>query len=729
MIKFVTAVAASLFFFAAPALAQDINNKFPGYRLEYNEEFSDPTTLDRNFNFENGYCRNHENQYYRRQNAWVENGNLVIMAESGADEWTDRDNGVHMSFYSASVKSNRRFHYGIWETRAKAPIGSGLWPAIWGTGDSRGWPSAGEIDVMEYYGDNIHANVCWGDHWQYPIWESSLHHMSTFSSDFADVYHTWRMEWDHNSIRIYLDDRLLKEVKLSQTVNGDGYNPYRDENNKFDIWLNLAIGGDNGGDFSAISKAFYYIDYTRVYVPEDANAALTYRIHKAQQLLDNNPNASASRRNALSEAIDEARKFMGRDQDAIDGALDALQAAMDAFPAQAADESPIPLGRPFSLRHSYTGALLASGWFQAPEDEDTYAKNSLLVIDDNSLGDYNASFILDQAPAATAGFNLHTPDGQYVYRDRWYLLLKEAPTTDELNSPAFLFSAHAAGDGIVIRSAMDGKYFATDNNWSWSRVYGDKANDEKALFSINYIGHHPSGINPGEEYMLLHNYTGSLLSAGFFQADEDEDKWPKKSLLVIHPDDKENAVPYAQAFTFLYAPAAAPDHSYYNLRTSDGDYVYRDRWYLLVTDSEPSQAQLASEAFLFRPEAVGDGNIVIRGMLNWQDKFYFATDNNLSWSRMYGDKDPDEKAYFSIYKSGQTAIGDIAADNITVTTVPGGITVAHAGGPVSLDLYSLAGSKAASARTATLSTAGLPHGIYILCVTTPTASHRIKIRL
>jgi len=54
-------------------------------------------------------------------------------------------------------------------------------------------------------------------------------------------------------------------VKLSETSNGDGsgINPFKQPHY---ILLNLAIGGDNGGDPSATAfPSRYEIDYVRVY--------------------------------------------------------------------------------------------------------------------------------------------------------------------------------------------------------------------------------------------------------------------------------------------------------------------------------------------------------------------------------------------------------------------------------------------------------------------------------
>jgi beta-glucanase (GH16 family) len=74
------------------------------------------------------------------------------------------------------------------------------------------------------------------------------------------------MDWDKNSIRLYLDDELLNEVFLKDTRNGklgDGQNPF---NTPQYILLNLAVGGDNGGEVDMDALPMKYdVDYVRIY--------------------------------------------------------------------------------------------------------------------------------------------------------------------------------------------------------------------------------------------------------------------------------------------------------------------------------------------------------------------------------------------------------------------------------------------------------------------------------
>jgi len=94
---------------------------------------------------------NNELQTYTNnaENVIVEDGSLKITAiATGGNNYT-----------SARVKSENlfEFNYGRVEVRAKLPTGGGTWPAIWSLGanfDTVGWPTCGEIDIMEHVGNN-----------------------------------------------------------------------------------------------------------------------------------------------------------------------------------------------------------------------------------------------------------------------------------------------------------------------------------------------------------------------------------------------------------------------------------------------------------------------------------------------------------------------------------------------------------------------------------------------
>ena len=155
----------------------------------------------------------------------------------------------------------------------------GAWPAIWSVGNKYEWPLNGEIDIMEFYKEKVHANVCWGgdSRWN-GTWNSKNRLLSDFiknDPDWTEKYHVWSMEWDEKHIRLYLDDELMNETDLHYTVNkgdhgagaGGSINPYSNEIAGFGqlMMLNLAIGGINGRPIQATFPITYKVDYVRVY--------------------------------------------------------------------------------------------------------------------------------------------------------------------------------------------------------------------------------------------------------------------------------------------------------------------------------------------------------------------------------------------------------------------------------------------------------------------------------
>jgi beta-glucanase (GH16 family) len=233
---------------------------------------------------EQGFVRNEEFQWYQPDNANCRNGILTIEARkeqienpnylADSNDW--RKNRKYADYTSSCIKTvgKKEFLYGRFEVRAKIPTAGGSWPAIWTLGNAMSWPSCGEIDIMEYYPirdvPHILANTAWGtDKSNNAKWDSAtipFSHFTDKNPDWANEFHIWRMDWDEEAIRLYLDDELLNETLLKDTQNGaigNYTNPFRQPHY---ILLNLAIGGQNGGTpDDAAFPLKYEIDYVRVY--------------------------------------------------------------------------------------------------------------------------------------------------------------------------------------------------------------------------------------------------------------------------------------------------------------------------------------------------------------------------------------------------------------------------------------------------------------------------------
>jgi beta-glucanase (GH16 family) len=250
------------------------------YKLVWADEFDtdgapDPT----NWEFEHGFVRNKELQWYQPENARVDNGLLVIQAvhelrdnpdyREGSRSWHTQRKFAEYTSASLKTQGKHDWLYGRFVMRAKIPTAPGMWPAFWTLG-SGSWPRCGEIDIMEYYRGMVLANAAWhGEGWRV-AWDAVRTPIDQLGdADWADEFHLWRMDWTNDRIDLYVDDRLLNTVDTSvaDSSGHNGANPFRKPHY---LLVNLAVGGMNGGaPNDASSPARYEIDYIRVYQASD----------------------------------------------------------------------------------------------------------------------------------------------------------------------------------------------------------------------------------------------------------------------------------------------------------------------------------------------------------------------------------------------------------------------------------------------------------------------------
>lgn len=204
---------------------------------------------------------NQELQYYtnRRENVALDGaGNLAITAR--------RENFSGRAFTSARIKTKGIFaqKYGRFEARMKMPWGPGLWPAFWMLGeniDQVSWPKCGEIDIMEYRGQEpnlVHGTI----HGPGYSGGASITKSFGFTNDRFDTdFHLYAVEWGEDYIDFYVDNNLYFRIK-PQDVPGDWV-----YNQPFFMILNVAVGGNYVG-FPTPQTPFpqtMLVDYVKVY--------------------------------------------------------------------------------------------------------------------------------------------------------------------------------------------------------------------------------------------------------------------------------------------------------------------------------------------------------------------------------------------------------------------------------------------------------------------------------
>jgi beta-glucanase (GH16 family) len=252
-----------------------------GMKLVWNDEFNisgKPDTTS--WRYESGFVRNQELQWYQAENVVCRDGLLIIEGKrekvrnpyylKGSVNW--KTNRKSANYTSASINTGQRkqFQFGRFEVRARFDTASGSWPAIWTLGTTKPWPSNGEIDIMEFYRVNriptILANFAWGTTKRLNAkWVDMKKPLADFIKDdpkWTKSFHIWRMDWNKDSINIFLDDQLLNTVLLEHTLNPDGFNPFLQPHY---IVLNLAIGANGGDPSKSKFPIKYEVDYVRVY--------------------------------------------------------------------------------------------------------------------------------------------------------------------------------------------------------------------------------------------------------------------------------------------------------------------------------------------------------------------------------------------------------------------------------------------------------------------------------
>jgi len=277
---FALCLLAGLYVFCATAQTEK-----DGWKLVWNDEFDVDGRPDaKKWDYERGFVRNYEMQWYAPENAFVRDGKLVIEARpadfpcpayrEGNKNWRNSREKVQWTSASLITKGKYTFQYGRLEVRARIPVCMGAWPAIWLLGTEHPWPANGEIDVLEYYQHKgvptILANACWaGDTEEDAEWDSSytpLSHFTERDPAWAERFHVWRMDWDKDFIRLYLDDELLNEIDLKRTINGKsrgtGINPFHYQQY---LLLNLALDTRVKELTPADFPMRYEVDYVRVY--------------------------------------------------------------------------------------------------------------------------------------------------------------------------------------------------------------------------------------------------------------------------------------------------------------------------------------------------------------------------------------------------------------------------------------------------------------------------------
>ncbi len=255
----------------------------------------DPAKWD----YEVGFIRNEELQWYQPENAYCSNGWLVIEAKRERKANPNYDPAApkkdwqrsrsYADYTSACVitKNRKTFRYGRLDIRAKFVAEGVLWPALWLLGESIdkvSWPACGEVDILEYYNDSILANFIFADNrWGWGKGgnpdvpgarlkirsNSSAHQLSRFLArdpQWCEKWHVWSISWTEDLMAIYIDGELLNVHVTKLSCNPSSVEPRYPYREPMYLLMNLALYAH---PFDSKTEPHYpskfLIDYVRYY--------------------------------------------------------------------------------------------------------------------------------------------------------------------------------------------------------------------------------------------------------------------------------------------------------------------------------------------------------------------------------------------------------------------------------------------------------------------------------
>ena len=160
--------------------------------------------------------------------------------------------GKKFDFISGRIHTKDKvdFTYGTAAARIKMSEGTGLWPAWWLLGNGR-WPHTGEIDIMEYVGQNEWTNAAVhgpGYSGNTPF----IKRDSSFMQNPITNWHVYAVDWTPDSMVFKIDDRPYYTVTKAMVEQHGKW--------VFDIpkhlILNFAVGGGYPGGVNKIKEPY-----------------------------------------------------------------------------------------------------------------------------------------------------------------------------------------------------------------------------------------------------------------------------------------------------------------------------------------------------------------------------------------------------------------------------------------------------------------------------------------
>ncbi|WP_435625300.1 glycoside hydrolase family 16 protein [Flagellimonas sp.] len=250
---------------------------YDGFTLTWSDEFNSAQLDQEKWDFHLGdgcpaLCNwgNNEEQFFTNSsdNIYLDRGNLIITA---IDEFRSGKN-----YTSSRIHTDEKFEfkYGRVDIRASMPSAPGTWVALFMFNKDYTildpdafWPSGGEIDIMEYLGEDPN-NILGTAHFGTDFPANWFFESSDFSApngvSYDSSYYVFSIIWEEDKITWLVNDMEYHSIDTQTTSDlGQPY-PFNDE---FYFVFALSVGG-NLPSVSPTPSDFpdsLIVDYVRVF--------------------------------------------------------------------------------------------------------------------------------------------------------------------------------------------------------------------------------------------------------------------------------------------------------------------------------------------------------------------------------------------------------------------------------------------------------------------------------
>ena len=266
-------------------------------KLRWSDEFERcPAGMPDNatWEYEHGYVRNEEEQFYGTDDAACHNGLLRITARRH-QERTER------RYTSSSLQSKQErtglLLKGQYDARIRIPLAANSWPAWWGMGSRFGkmgaWPQDGEIDILEYRSSKFFSGIVYAKDepgeghpfaavgwWPKEDTEGIGSRIVGLGEAWFREFHNWTLVWSDCCMDVFVDGHPIQSMNISELDQlAKPLNPYTNPESGLPLLmkLNMAVPPREMWD-SKFNEALHTsapviwplvmeVDYLRYFVP------------------------------------------------------------------------------------------------------------------------------------------------------------------------------------------------------------------------------------------------------------------------------------------------------------------------------------------------------------------------------------------------------------------------------------------------------------------------------